>query len=147
MSSAGWDDVTVLKKHIAKPKVTKNESDLNAARRAGVEVISGRKTTSLNKSHHINPDHQKIAKLDREDIIAAPQKVELSVGRAIQSSRTEKGLSQKDLAVKINEKQNVINDYEAGRAIPNQQILGKLERALGIKLRGKDIGGPLRPPK
>ena len=32
---------------------------------------------------------------------------------------------------KINEKPQVITDYEAGRAIPNQQILGKLERALG----------------
>lgn len=36
-----------------------------------------------------------------------------------------------------------INDYEAGRAVPNQQILGKLERSLGVKLRGKDIGSPL----
>ncbi len=35
------------------------------------------------------------------------------------------------LLQKINEKPQVINDYEAGRAIPNQQILGKLERALG----------------
>lgn len=35
------------------------------------------------------------------------------------------------LLQKINEKPQVVNDYEAGRAIPNQQILGKLERALG----------------
>lgn len=32
---------------------------------------------------------------------------------------------------RINEKQSVIVDYESGRAIPNQQILAKLERALG----------------
>ena len=32
---------------------------------------------------------------------------------------------------KINEKPQVVNDYEAGRAVPNQQILSKLERALG----------------
>lgn len=35
------------------------------------------------------------------------------------------------LPQKINEKQQVINDYEAGKAIPNQQILSKLERQLG----------------
>ena len=32
---------------------------------------------------------------------------------------------------KINEKPQIVNDYEGGRAIPNQQILAKIERALG----------------
>lgn len=41
----------------------------------------------------------------------------------------------------------MINDYESGKAVPNQQVLAKLERALGVKLRGKDIGGPLGGPK
>lgn len=48
-------------------------------------------------------------------------------------------LTQKDVAVKINEKPSVLQDYEAGKAIPNPQILGKLERVLGVKLRGKFI--------
>lgn len=37
----------------------------------------------------------------------------------------------------INEKPQIIQEYESGKAIPNQQIIGKLERALGVKLRGK----------
>ena len=37
----------------------------------------------------------------------------------------------------INEKPQVIQEYESGKAIPNQQIIIKLERALGAKLRGK----------
>lgn len=37
----------------------------------------------------------------------------------------------------INEKPQVIQEYESGKAIPNQQIITKLERALGVKLRGK----------
>jgi len=40
------------------------------------------------------------------------------------------------LAQKVNEKPSVIQDYESGKAIPNPQILGKLERVLGVKLRG-----------
>lgn len=48
----------------------------------------------------------------------------------------EKEFSQKDVAQKINEKPSVLQDYESGRAIPNPQILGKLERVLGVKLRG-----------
>lgn len=52
-------------------------------------------------------------------------------------------LTQKDLATKINEKPQVIGEYESGKSVPNQQILAKMERVLGIKLRGKDIGEPL----
>lgn len=38
---------------------------------------------------------------------------------------------------KVNEKPQVINDYEAGRGIPNQVVIGKIEKAIGkwISLR------------
>ena len=65
----------------------------------------------------------------------------------MQTARMEKQLSQKDVAQKINEKPSVLQDYEAGRAIPNAQILAKLERVLGVKLRGNNIGDKLGGPK
>ena len=34
----------------------------------------------------------------------------------------------------MNEKQSVISDYEAGRAIPNNAIISKFERALAARL-------------
>ena len=116
----------------------------------------------------IGTDHQKIAKLDRENEVAPPSKISPSVGKvrpshyralprsrtyllpsnqAMQTARMEKNLSQKDVAQKINEKQSVLQDYEAGKAIPNPQILAKLERVLGVKLRGTDIGKKLEGPK
>lgn len=55
-------------------------------------------------------------------------------------------MTQKDLSTRISEKPNVVADYESGRAIPNPQILGKMERVLGIKLRGKNIGAPVSMP-
>jgi len=54
----------------------------------------------------------------------------------MQTARLEKQLTQKDVAQRINEKPSVLQDYESGKAIPNPQILGKLERVLGVKLRG-----------
>ena len=59
--------------------------------------------------------------------------------------RQAKEMSQKDLATKICEKPQVVTEYEQGKALPNQQVLSKMERALGIKLRGKDKGQPLEP--
>ena len=35
---------------------------------------------------------------------------------------------------RINEKVSVVSEYESGRALPNQQIVAKLERALGESL-------------
>ena len=69
------------------------------------------------------------------------------MGKAIQTARQEKELSQKDLAQKVNEKPSVIQDYESGKAVPNPQILSKLERTLKVKLRGADIGKKLEGPK
>ncbi|KAJ3503650.1 hypothetical protein NLJ89_g8338 [Agrocybe chaxingu] len=65
----------------------------------------------------------------------------------MQTARLELKLSQKDVAQKINEKPSVIQDYESSKAIPNPQILGKLERILGVKLRGSDIGKKLETKK
>ena len=50
-----------------------------------------------------------------------------------------------ELATKICEKPQIVNEYESGKAVPNQAILAKMERALEMKLRGKDKGAPLAP--
>ena len=58
---------------------------------------------------------------------------------AITQARNAKGLTQKQLATSLNEKPQVIQQYENGQAVPNPQIISKIERALGVKLP--------RPPK
>ncbi len=35
----------------------------------------------------------------------------------------------------VNEKPQVIQEYEQGKAIPNPQVLSKLSRVLGVTLR------------
>lgn len=42
---------------------------------------------------------------------------------------------------KVNEKPQVINDYEAGRGIPNQVVIGKIERAIGKWIPYKVVTG------
>jgi putative transcription factor len=55
--------------------------------------------------------------------------------KQIQQARLAKGLTQAQVAQAINEKPQVINEYESGKAIPNPQILSKLSRVLGVKLK------------
>ncbi|KAJ7771816.1 multi protein bridging factor 1-domain-containing protein [Mycena metata] len=152
MTDVDWDSKTVIGAKRSVAKVTRKDSDLNAARRSGAVVGTDKKVTAGgNKAHQAHSaqaqDHQRIAKLDRENEVAPPAKVAPSVGRAIQDARMELKLSQKDVAQKINEKPSVLQDYESSKAIPNAQILGKLERVLGVKLRGADIGKKLEAKK
>jgi len=53
---------------------------------------------------------------------------------AIAQARNAKGLTQKQLATQLNMQPQVINEYESGKAIPNNQVISKIERALGAKL-------------
>ncbi|KDN52818.1 hypothetical protein K437DRAFT_253752 [Tilletiaria anomala UBC 951] len=119
---------------------------LERSKAVGAVTENNRKIAAGHNTNHAGVDHARLAKIDRENEVAPPPKVAPSVGKAIGQARQAKGLTQKDLGTKINEKPQVIAEYESGKAIPNPQILGKMERALGVKLRGRDIGAPLAPP-
>ncbi|XP_046738242.1 endothelial differentiation-related factor 1 homolog [Diprion similis] len=140
-----WDTVPItLRKRAPKAATMKSEQAVNAARRQGVAVDTQSKWGGGANKQHVTTKNT--AKLDRETEELKHNKVPLDLGKLIQQGRQAKGLSQKDLATKVNEKPQVINDYEAGRGIPNQLVIGKIERVLGTKLRGKDRGQQLLPP-
>ncbi|PXF40311.1 Multiprotein-bridging factor 1b [Gracilariopsis chorda] len=75
-----------------------------------------------------------MAKLDADNENLSHKRVGLTLGKAIQKARAEKKMTQADLAKAINEKPAVVNQYENGKALPNGQIIVKIERALGTKL-------------
>ena len=54
--------------------------------------------------------------------------------QAMIKARNAKGLTQKQLAQQLNMQPQVINEYESGKAIPNNAVIAKIERALGAKL-------------
>jgi putative transcription factor len=139
-----WDSVTkigskVRGKGTPRATVARTQSEINAARRSGAIVATDKKYATGNKVQAT--DGQRLTKVDRENEVAPPPKIDESVGKAMAAARQAKDpkMTQKDLATKVNEKPSVINDYESGRAVPNQQVLAKLERALGVKLRGKGM--------
>jgi len=52
----------------------------------------------------------------------------------IRNARMEKGLSQKDLAMQMKEKEHLIRKIENSELIPEDDVRKKLEKALGIRL-------------
>ncbi|KAJ8888843.1 hypothetical protein PR048_008337 [Dryococelus australis] len=139
-----WETVTILRKKPPKASAMKSEQAVNAARRQGVAVDTQTKWGAATNKQHLTTKNT--AKLDRETEELKHDKIPLDLGKLIQQGRQSKNWSQKDLATKVNEKPQVINDYEAGRGIPNQVVISKIEKAIGLKLRGKDRGQPLQPP-
>lgn len=135
-------EVLVLRKHAKKSDLKTNQA-INNARRHGQTVDTAKKFNA-GANRKVATD-KNTAKLDRETEELHHDRITMGVGKAIMQGRQAKEWTQKDLATKVNEKPQVINDYEAGRAIPNQQILAKIERQIGLKLRGKEIGMPLVP--
>ncbi|CCF57793.1 hypothetical protein KAFR_0D01470 [Kazachstania africana CBS 2517] len=149
-----WESTTIIGKRARRPgqagprsNVARTQSEINAAKREGMVLSVDKKQYTTGNSKLKNTEGQRLTKVDRETDIVKVKKIDPVVSRTISKIRTEKKMSQKELATKVNEKPNIINDYESGRATANQQVLGKLERALGVRLRGKDVGEPLGGPK
>ncbi|KAK3514623.1 hypothetical protein QTP70_021532 [Hemibagrus guttatus] len=141
MAESDWDTVTVLRKK-GSASQAKSKQAVIAAQRRGQDVETTKKwAAGQNKQHVVTKN---TAKLDRETEELHHDRVPLEVGKVMQQGRQNSGLTQKDLATKINEKPQIIADYESGKAIPNNQVMGKIERAIGLKLRGKEIGEPIK---
>lgn len=87
-----------------------------AAKRAGIAVDTTSKGRSLNSAAARGPaDYQHKAKLDADNEVKPPAKVDISVGQAIAKARQEKkdaegkSMTQSQLATKINEKPQVVS--------------------------------------
>jgi uncharacterized protein (TIGR00270 family) len=59
------------------------------------------------------------------------------VGMAVRRAREKKGLTLKELGMKINEREGVISKIETNKLRADDRIIKKLERVLGIKLTEK----------
>ena len=74
-----------------------------------------------------------------KDVYSQEESLELAEDypQRIRQARMSRDWKQETLASKINEKKSVINKLESGDMRPNDELVAKLERILGIKLKEK----------
>jgi len=128
-TSLGWDaPTTILRKSgRGQPKTVENPLGMKPGK-----VATERRDTS-NKSHE--PPKVAAFKLDQAEEPDRLPEVGLSLAKRIQQARMAKSLTQAQLAQQINVKSAIINDYEQGKGVPDNTVISKLERVLGVKLR------------
>lgn len=131
-----WTPVVVHKRPV-KGADARDPKVIAAAIRAGAEVQTVRKFDAGSNKKQSGAPSLNTRKLDEETEPAALERVSLEVKHRIQKARLDKKLTQAQLGQMINERPQVVQEYESGKAIPSQQVLAKMERALGVKLRGK----------
>ncbi|XP_020587864.1 multiprotein-bridging factor 1b-like [Phalaenopsis equestris] len=131
-----WEPV-VIRKKAPNAAAKKDEKAVNAARRSGAEIETLKKSNAGSNKAASSSTTLNTRKLDDETENLSHEKVSTELKKNLIQARVDKKLNQTQLAQLINEKPQVIQEYESGKAIPNQQIINKLERVLGVKLRGK----------
>ncbi|KAK1327073.1 Multiprotein-bridging factor 1b [Acorus calamus] len=131
-----WEPVVVRKK-APTSAAKRDEKAVNAARRTGAEIETVKKSNAGSNKAASSSTSLNTRKLDEETENLTHDRVPLELKKCIMQARMDKKLTQSQLAQMINEKPQVIQEYESGKAIPNQQIISKLERALGVKLRSR----------
>ena len=99
------------------------------------------KTPSTNKKdgnhttkHYEKSKSQKMDEMEQEGDLKH-KKIEQSISKIIQQMRTQKGMTQKQLANKVALSPAIINEIESGKARYNPAHINKIKRALNITMK------------
>lgn len=126
-----WGVVNVGRASTNRSTVPQTAQGLARAKAMGLVSTERKFAAGTNASaHNASVNARKIE--ESEELKHA--KVDKALSKAIMEARMAKKMTQKDLATKINEKPQVVGEYESGKAIPNAQIIVKMEKVLGVKL-------------
>lgn len=122
MSHQDWETITLTKK-------TNNSSQ---------------QTQNTIKKPPANIHAIKVEQLaDQGETRLEKKMIDTKVVSAIIKKRSELKLTQNELAVKINVSPNIIKSLEQNKEQHNPGLLTKIQKVLGIKLLGANIGDPV----
>ncbi|KAG5503003.1 hypothetical protein JIQ42_06966 [Leishmania sp. Namibia] len=121
-------------------KVT--ERDANRAMQSGQSLQVQRKEHQRFNQQVVSAG-AKAKKLDEDNDTLKVKKVDPHLRVRIMKERQALNWSQQDLAQRISERVSVVAEYENGKAVPEERVIVKMEKALGVHLRGTKAGEPM----
>jgi len=124
-----WTPVVLRKKPMSAQDMH-NTKILNQALRNG-EVSTVARTAAGKNDLPLSV--HKLEDNEREDF--HHKTVPSETKTAIVQARVAKKWSQDEFARQMNEPVRTVKDYESGKAIPTPQVLNKMSRVLGVKLK------------
>lgn len=86
---------------------------------------------------------EKIEEIKREKINIRKKTIEVSeeliknYGNIIKDAREKLGIGRKEFAEKLKEKELIIKRIESNKLVPDEDLIKKIEKILGIKLKEK----------
>jgi putative transcription factor len=142
MEGQDWNTVNVGKGNTGR-SLPKTKQGMASALRTGKVQSELKHGAGSNSSAHsgANVNARKLEESEETKHATSGK----SLGQAIMKARMAKKLTQKQLATAINEKPQVVGQYEQGSAIPNPQIISKLERQVRVGGGGGGGGGGRNP--
>ena len=127
--STDWEPVVLKKKPLGSKRALGSASAgaIAGAKATGIVGTEQRLGAVKNNAAHLG-------KLEDSDDVFKHATVNKSLSKAIVQARLAKKMTQAQLATAINERPQIIQEYENGKAIPNPGVINKLDRALGVHL-------------
>lgn len=128
-----WEPVVFRKKF--KPSELKSKDVVTQAQRTGKQVITNEKDKTREDRDRFRKLEADLNPNEEPAKLAALPTLSKTSQQAMIQARVAKGYTQVTLANAINEPSKVIQDLENGKVVNNNNLLTKVNRILGTKLR------------
>lgn len=130
MQHQDWNTISWDKRGEKRSNET-TKQQINRLQRSGSSLVATTVKNTGNKQSINVIDSSKLKKIEKEEDSFKIDKIPLSVSKKIAQLRCEKKITQKELAMKLSLDVKIIQEYENAKAVPNANIINKLEKILG----------------
>ena len=95
-----------------------------------IKTVKKKSTQSdKDKKQYVKSKEQKMSEAEEEGKLSH-KKMDIEFGKTLQKYRLSQGLTQKDIAQKLNIPAKDINEIESGKMKHNGQLMGKIKRLM-----------------